>query len=158
LKTSSGSSGKQPSSCQSPIERVVHCKAVGRGDKALAYLGCYLYRGVIPENTILKDQDASVTFKTVDNVGTEIIQSIPGAEFLWLLLRHVLPKHFRRVRDFGLLHGSAKAVVRLLQILLNLIPLHPIPTDEKQPMVCPECSGLIRIIAVRVNAAVPLRL
>lgn len=137
---------------------VVHCKAVGRGDKALAYLGCYLYRGVIPEKNILKDQDGSVTFKTVDNVGTEIIQSIPGAEFLWLLLRHVLPKHFRRVRDFGLLHGSAKAVVRLLQILLNLIPLHPIPTDEKQPMVCPECSGLIRIIAVRVNAAVPLRL
>ena len=141
-----------------PIEWVVHGKGVGRGDKTLAFFSCYLYRGVIPENNILKDQDASVTFKTVDNVGTEIIQSIPGAEFLWLLLRHVLPKHFRRVRDFGLLHGSAKAVVRLLQILLNLIPLHPIPTDEKQPMVCPECSGLIRIIAVRVNAAVPLRL
>ena len=97
-----------------PIEWVVRGKAVGRGDKALAYLGCYLYRGIIPEKNILKDQDGSVTFKTVDNVGTEIIQSIPGAEFLWLLLHHVLPKHFRRVRVFGLLHVNAKAVVRLL--------------------------------------------
>jgi len=131
-----------------PIEWVVHGKGVGRGDKTLAFFSCYLYRGVIPENNILKDQDGSVTFKTVDNVGTEIIQSIPGAEFLWLLLRHVLPKHFRRVRDFGLLHSNAKAVVRLLQMLLNLIPFHPIATDEQQPMVCPECGGLIRIIAV----------
>lgn len=141
-----------------PSEWVVHCKAVGRGDKALAYLGRYLYRGVLPEKNILKDQDGSVTFKTIDNEGTEIIQTIPGAEFLWLLLRHVLPKRFRRVRDFGLLHGNAKAVVRLLQMLLNLIPLHPIPTEEKQSIVCPECGGLMRIIAVRVKEVVPLRL
>jgi hypothetical protein len=33
-------------------------------------------------------------------------------------------------------------------MLLNLIPFHPIATDEQQPMVCPECGGLIRIIAV----------
>jgi hypothetical protein len=82
---------------------------------------------------------------------------MPGAELLWLLLRHVLPKRFRRVRDFGLLHGNAKAVVRLLQMLLNLIPVHPIATDNKQPMVCPECGGLMRIIAVRVKEAAPLR-
>jgi hypothetical protein len=141
-----------------PSEWVVHGKAVGRGDKALAYLGRDLYTGVIPEKNILKDQDGSVTLKSVDNEGTEIIQSIPGAEFLWLLLHHVLPKHFRRVRVFGLLHVNAKAVVRLLQMLLNLIPLHPIPTDDKQPVVCPECGGLIWIVAVRVKEAVPLRL
>jgi hypothetical protein len=141
-----------------PSEWVVHCKAVGRGDKALVYLGRYLYRGVLPEKNILQDQDGIVTFKTVDNEGTELIQSMPGAELLWLLLRHVLPKRFRRVRDFGLLHGNAKAVVRLLQMLLNLIPDHPIATDNKQPMVCPECGGLMRIIAVRVKEAAPLRL
>jgi hypothetical protein len=112
---------------------------------------------VLPEKNILQDQDGIVTFKTVDNEGTELIQSMPGAELLWLLLRHVLPKRFRRVRDFGLLHGNAKAVVRLLQMLLNLIPDHPIATDNKQPMVCPECGGLMRIIAVRVKEAAPLR-
>ena len=141
-----------------PSEWVVHCKAIRRGDKALAYFGRYLYEGVLPEKNILKDQDGSFTFKTIDNEGTEIIQTIPGAEFLWLLLRHVLPKRFRRVRDFGLLHGNAKAVVRLLQMLLNLIPLHPIPTEENQTIVCPECGGLMRIIAVRVKEVVPLRL
>lgn len=141
-----------------PSEWVVHCKAVGRGDKALAYLGRYLYRGVLPEKYILKDQDGSVTFKTIDNKGAEIIQTLPGDEFLWLLLRHVLPKRFRRVRDFGLLHGNAKVVVRLLQILLNRIPLNPIPAIERQPMACPECGSAMRIIAVRVKEVMPLRL
>jgi hypothetical protein len=139
-----------------PSEWVVHCKAVGRGDKALIYLGRYLYRGVLPEKNILKDQDGYVTFKTVDSENTEIIQTLAGAEFLWLLLRHVLPKRFRRVRDFGLLHGNAKAMVQLLQILLHLIPLQPIPANGKQPMACPECGGLMRIIAVRVKEAIPL--
>ena len=32
---------------------VVDCKNVGRGEKALAYLGRYLYRGVIQEKDIL---------------------------------------------------------------------------------------------------------
>lgn len=141
-----------------PSEWVVHCKAVGRGDKALTYLGRYLYRGVLPEKYILKDQDGNVTFKTIDNKGAEIIQTLPGVEFLWLLLRHVLPKRFRRVRDFGLLHGNAKVVVRLLQILLNRIPLNPIPAIERQPMVCPECGSAMRIIAVRVKEVIPLRL
>jgi hypothetical protein len=73
-----------------------------------------------------------------------IIQTLPDAEFLWLLLRHVLPKRFRRVRDFGLLHGNAKAVIQLLQMLLSHIPFCPMSKAEKQPMACPECGQPIR--------------
>jgi hypothetical protein len=140
-----------------PSKWVVHCKAVGRGDKALVYLGRYLYRGVLPEKNILKDQDGSITFKTVDNEGAEIIQTLPGAEFLWLLLRHVLPKRFRRVRDFGLLHGNAKAVVQLLQMLLSRIPFYPMTKAEKQPMACPECGRPMKVVAVRVREVALLR-
>ncbi len=134
-----------------PSEWVVHCKAVGRGDKALAYLGRYMYRGVLPEKNILKDQDGSITFQTVDNEGAEIIQTLPGAESLWLLLRHVLPKCFRGVRDFGLLYGNTKAVVQLVQMLLNHIPFYPMTKAEKQPMASPECGRPIKVVAVRVR-------
>jgi hypothetical protein len=43
-------------------------------------------------------------------------------------------------------------------MLLNLIPLHHMPTEKKQPMACPECGGLMRVIAVRVKEADPLLL
>ena len=36
-----------------PKEWVVDCKAVGSGEKALLYLGRYLYRGVIAEKDIV---------------------------------------------------------------------------------------------------------
>ncbi|MFB1079830.1 transposase [Photobacterium damselae subsp. damselae] len=30
-------------------------------------------------------------------------RTLPVLQFLWLILQHVLPKGFRRVRDYGLL-------------------------------------------------------
>ena len=46
-----------------PTEWVVDCKSVGTGEKALIYLGRYLYRGVIQEKDILACQDGQVTFR-----------------------------------------------------------------------------------------------
>jgi len=46
-----------------PEEWVVHCKAVGSGQKALVYLGRYLYRGVLPEKNIVSNRDGNVTFR-----------------------------------------------------------------------------------------------
>ena len=34
---------------------------------------------------------------------------MPGADFLWLVLQHVLPKGLRRARNFGFLHPTARA-------------------------------------------------
>ena len=46
-----------------PEEWVVDCKSVGTGEKALVYLGRYLYRGVIQEKDIVACQDGKVTFR-----------------------------------------------------------------------------------------------
>ena len=89
-----------------PREWVVHCKSVGRGEKALAYLRRYLSSGVLSKMNILSDRGGVVAFSTQDNIGKEKIQSVSGVEFLWMLLRYVLPKRFRRARDDGLLHGN----------------------------------------------------
>jgi hypothetical protein len=53
------------------------------------------YRDVLPEKDILSDRNGLVTFRIRDNSGAVLIQSVAGAEFLWMLLRHVLPKRLR---------------------------------------------------------------
>lgn len=139
-----------------PKEWVVNCKAVGGGEKALIYLGKYLYRGVLPEKNIISDTNGIVTFQYVDNEGQEMTRSLPGGEFLWLLLLHVLPRRFRRVRDFGLLHANAKRLVQIVQLILNVRLPWPKPPREKTPILCPKCGGLMQILAVRLRVDSPL--
>jgi hypothetical protein len=82
-----------------PAPWVLDCKPVGNGDKALIYLGRYLYRGVLPEKNILRNAHGQVTFRYTDNTGTHKTRTLAGADFVWLLLAHVLPKGSRRSRD-----------------------------------------------------------
>jgi hypothetical protein len=70
-----------------PKDWVVDCTHVGRGDKALTYLGKYLYRGVLQEKNILRCENGQVTFRYTENTGTINTRTLPGAEFLWLLLQ-----------------------------------------------------------------------
>jgi hypothetical protein len=50
-----------------PRKWVVDCTHVGKGLPALKYLSRYLYRGVIPENNIVSNQDGNITFKYVES-------------------------------------------------------------------------------------------
>lgn len=102
-----------------PEAWVVDCKAVGDGSKALLYLGRYLYRGVIQERDILRcDDNGNVTFRYRDaKTDRMAVRTLPGADFLWLVLQHVLPKGLRRARNFGFLHPNSAASIRLLQVL-----------------------------------------
>jgi hypothetical protein len=121
-----------------PENWVVDCKHVGNGDKALIYLGRYLYRGVLPEKNILHCEDGQVTFCSTDNKGRIRTRTLAGADFLWLLLRHVLPKGFRRSRDYGFLHARRKRLIQRLHLVLKMVaPL----TTPKTPRCCRECGG-----------------
>ena len=121
---------------------VVDCKQVGNADKALIYLGRYLYRGVLPEKNILRSADGQVTFRYTDNTGTHKTRTLAGADFLWLLLRHVLPKGFRRSRDYGFLHANCKRLIRLLHLVLRCIPPQP---QERPPRCCKHCGGTVTL-------------
>jgi len=102
----------------------VDVKSVGSGDKALVYLGRYLYKGVIQEKDIIACKDGLVSFRYQDSKTKKMqTRAMPGAQFLWLILQHVLPKGFRRTRNFGFLHSNSKRVLALLQELLRLNPL-----------------------------------
>ena len=84
---------------RTPTQWVVDCKSVGSGTSAIIYLGRYLYRGVIQEKDIVACKDGQVTFRYRDaKTGRHEHRTVPGAQFLWLVLQHVLPKGFRRAQ------------------------------------------------------------
>ena len=93
-----------------PEKWVVDCKCVGNGHKALVYLGRYLYRGVIQERDTIGCENGQVTYRWRDSKTNKTAQrTVSGATFLWLVLQHVLPKGFRRARNFGFLHPNNQA-------------------------------------------------
>ena len=116
-----------------PTQWVVDCKAVGDGQAALRYLGRYLYRGVISERDILRCKDGLLTYRWRDaKTGKPATRTLPGADFLWLLLQHVLPKGFVRARNFGFLHHNSSRTLLLLQ-LLHLRQRRPSAAQTAQP-------------------------
>ena len=109
-----------------PDAWVVDCKGVGSGAKVLVYLGRYLYRGVIQESDILRCADGQVSFRYRDaKTGKLEVRTLSGAAFLWLLLQHVLPKGFRRARNFGFLHPNSKRLITMLHLVLK-VTVHPV--------------------------------
>lgn len=129
-----------------PKQWIVHCKKVGRGLPALQYLSRYLYRGVISENNILRDQGGQVTFRYRDNKQQNQIRTLSSTDFLILVLQHVLPKGFRRVRDYGFLHGNAKQTLTRVQWALQVNT----PVIERRPRPvwhCKHCGGKMHIVS-----------
>jgi hypothetical protein len=139
-----------------PSEWVVDCKSVGSGEKALIYLGRYLYRGVIREQDIVACRDGQVSFRYRNaKTGKMECRTQSGAHFLWLVLQHVLPKGFRRARNFGFLHPNCKRLIALLHWLLKFIPVPPPPRKERPPILCPCCGAAMTIVKTRVKPLFP---
>lgn len=128
---------------------VVDCEHVGQGLPALKYLSRYLYRGVVSEKNIIADDGQNVTFQYIDSETKQWRRrSEKGEDFLWLVFQHVLPKGFRRARDYGFLHGNAKKLLTLIQYIL--IVVLPPPEDKTRPAYRCKCCGkpmsILRII------------
>jgi len=136
-----------------PERWIVHCKSVGAGDKALSYLGRYLYRGVISEKDILCCKNGQVTFRYRDSK-TQCTQTltVSGEHFLWLLLQHVLPKGLRRARNFGLLHPNSRYKAQLIQLLQRFNPAQLIAALPSRPaIICPCCGSVMQIVRTRLQ-------
>jgi hypothetical protein len=143
-----------PKNC--PNKWVVDCKNVGKGDKALIYLGRYLYKGAIQEKDILKSENGMVTFRYI-NSKTKRYQArtVTGEYFLWLIMQHVLPKGFRRVRSYGFLHPCSKQLIKLLQYLLKFNPAKMLKTITSRPgFICQCCGAEMKIIATRIKQVI----
>jgi len=133
-----------------PSKWVVDCDYVGKGITALKYLSRYLYRGVISEKNIVSNQNGRVTFKYIESkTGKPRYRTLKGEDFLQLILQHVLPKGFRRVRDYGFLHGNAKKLLSLVQLILHVV----INVGQRPRPVfkCPRCKSPMVVLGFRYN-------
>ena len=136
-----------------PQQWVVDCKSVGTGKPALIYLGRYLYRGVIREKDILACDNGQVHYRFRNaKTGKFEQRTVPGAHFLWLIVQHVLPKGFRRARNFGFLHPNCKRLIALLQVVLKFDP-GPITQWIKQraPILCACCGAAMTIVRTQIR-------
>jgi len=131
-----------------PSRWVVNVKHIGRGLPALQYLSRYLYRGVISQHNIVRVDNETVTFRYKDSTThCDQLKTLRGEDFIWKLLIHVLPRRFRRVRDYGFLHHNARKKLTFMQYLLGVKtpPLH----QKKKPVLrCQLCQHESTIIHV----------
>lgn len=135
----------------------VNFRDVGSGEHALEYLARYLYRGVISEKSIIANENGKVKFKYLNSETRKIeTRSLAGEDFLMLVIQHVLPKNFRRARDFGFLHGNAKKTLRLIQLILQT----QVPFEEPEPrpiFKCPKCGHDMQLIACMISRNTDLK-
>ena len=110
---------------------------------------------MISEKNIVSNQNGQVTFKYIDSeAGETKFRSLPGEEFLHLIVQHVLPKGFRRVRDYGFLHGNAKKLLSLVQLILQVILKELVPRP-RPAFKCPCCKASMMIVAFRRHVRRP---
>ncbi len=134
---------------QIPKKWVVDCSHSGNGINALKYLSRYLYRGVISEENIVSNQNGMVTFRYIESeTETTQFRTLKGEDFLRLLLQHVLPKGFRRIRDYGFLHSNAKKLLFLVQLILS-VTIKKIEHRPRPVFKCPHCDSPMIVLGFR---------
>lgn len=134
---------------------VVDCTRVGKGISAIKYLSRYLYRGVISEKNIISNKNGIVTFRYTQNkTGETKYKSLKGEDFLHLIVQHVLPKGFRRVRDYGFLHSNARRLLKLVQLILHVKSID-LKARPRPCFKCPRCKASMNVIGFSVKLLVP---
>lgn len=126
----------------------------GRGN-AIRYLARYSYRTAIANSRIISVDDDMVTFRYKDysDNNRQKTMRVKGSDFVGMILQHVLPSGFHRVRFSGYLNNSQKnRSLKLIHSLRNTTylgnPYRCMKTVELIKVLygrdicsCPECSG-----------------
>lgn len=100
---------------------VVDCRPVGGGATALKYLAPYIFRIALSNNRIERVANDAVTFRYTDGkTGEKKRTTLPVDAFISRFLAHVLPKGFVKVRSYGLLHPSKRALLTQARSILTL--------------------------------------
>ena len=149
--------------CQK-LEWVVYSKPpFGGPQKVLDYLGRYTHRVAIANHRLLRMQDGQVTFtwKDYKHQGRQQTMTLDATEFIRRFLLHVLPKHFVRIRYYGLLANCHRSQnIQRCRQLLGVSPATTTSIPEthdwvhllmaltgRDPLLCPVCKQghLVRI-------------
>jgi hypothetical protein len=147
------------------IDWVVYAKKpFGGPAQALAYLGRYTHRVAIANSRLVAVEDDHVAFSWKDYRDNGAVKTMKLApdEFIRRFLLHALPDGFHRIRHFGFLANGCRAARLALcrSLLADQIGRAETATDEAPasktnpvPPACPECGGVMRIIATLLRDA-----
>jgi hypothetical protein len=142
----------------------VHCKPIFYGKEiVLQYLARYLHRVAISNNRIVSLAEGKVTFKYKRVNGNEWKKmTLPVMEFIRRFLQHVLPRGFHKIRYYGLLSPTNRALLSEIRTYLLLkskslvlstgnqsqstLGSDDFKTDNK--LICPIC-GIGHMVFVR---------
>jgi len=113
---------------------------------------------VIQERDILRCEYGNVTFQDRDAKTCKMAQrTLPGADFLRLVLQEVLPKGLRRERKFGFLNPNSAGAIRLLQLLhLRASPGAPTAASTPRPAWRCACGQPMHLVRRRMSALQPV--
>lgn len=130
---------------------VVYAKpAFGGPVQVLRYLGRYTHRVAISNHRLLAFDGERVSFRWKDYAhgNKQRVMTLTAEEFLRRYLQHVLPHGFVRIRQFGFLANSQRALaLTLISQLLGHLPQAPSANNSCEPAVwrCPRCGSPMRI-------------
>jgi hypothetical protein len=83
-----------------------------------------------------------------------VVRTVSGATFLWLILQHVLPKGFRRARNFGFLHPNSKSLIAVLQVVLRVMPSDLGWMKPRPAFLCTCCGAPMQVMRRRIPPTV----
>jgi Putative transposase/Transposase zinc-binding domain len=129
------------------------------------YLARYLYQSAISDHRVLEVTPNTIRIRTRDT--SEV--TLSGEEFIRRLAQHILPKGYRRVRQYGLLApGARRQLDHARDLLTNATsraatpprrapaPPTPDPVTSFGPLhPCPLCGAPLRVYAL-APVAVPV--
>jgi hypothetical protein len=88
---------------------VVHVQHAGDGERAVEYLGRYLFRSAIAESRVESFSQGDVRFRYQDQK-TRVVKrcTLSALDSVQRLLQHVLPRGFTKVRHYGCFSASSR--------------------------------------------------
>lgn len=138
----------------------------GNARFGLSYISRYAKRAIIADRNLLYYDGNLVVFKAKTKTLTKEI-TLPKAEFIARVLRHIMPKYFKTTRFYGLYaNKKKKTLVPLAKALADLQAIKP-PREKqswrerrkqysgKDPLLCPYCGHELTLVEVTYSARIP---
>jgi hypothetical protein len=101
---------------------------------AAKYIGRYLARPSIAEYRVVNYDGKTVHFWYEDHqTGKRVDEVLPVYKFLYNLIQHIQPKHFRMVGRFGLYSRRSYKKAN-----------YDLKENEEVEVVCPFCNGTMQ--------------
>ena len=128
-------------------EWVVYAKRpFPRPESVVEYLGRYTHKIAISNHRLTDVGERTVTFAYKDyrQGARKLEMTLEGLEFIRRFALHILPKGFVRIRHYGILSGTSKAVA--IPVIREQLPgekrqkAEARQVQEYNPLLCPCCK------------------